>query len=63
MNYEPLIEELRKPQYVGTSDQQAAKTDQCEKDRLELFRCQVRQETEIATFKLEVQEIKDRGVA
>ncbi len=24
MNYEPLIEELRKPQYQGTSDQQAA---------------------------------------
>jgi hypothetical protein len=24
MNYEPLIEELRKPQYIGTSDQQAA---------------------------------------
>ena len=24
MNYEPLIEELKKPQYVGTSDQQAA---------------------------------------
>ena len=24
MNYEPLIEELRKPRYIGTSDQQAA---------------------------------------
>lgn len=24
MNYEPLIDELRKPQYLGTSDQQAA---------------------------------------
>jgi hypothetical protein len=24
MNYKPLIEELRKPQYIGTSDQQAA---------------------------------------
>jgi hypothetical protein len=24
MNYEPLVEELRKPVYVGTSDQQAA---------------------------------------
>ena len=24
MNYQPLIEELRKPQYIGTSDQQAA---------------------------------------
>ena len=24
MNYEPLIEELKKPQYQGTSDQQAA---------------------------------------
>ena len=24
MKYEPLIEELRKPQYLGTSDQQAA---------------------------------------
>jgi hypothetical protein len=24
VNYEPLIEELRKPQYIGTSDQQAA---------------------------------------
>lgn len=42
---------------------QEAKTDQCEKDRLELFRCQVRQETEIATLKLEIQELKDKGVA
>ena len=24
MNYEPLIEELRKPRYIGTSDQQAS---------------------------------------
>jgi hypothetical protein len=24
VNYEPLIEELRKPRYIGTSDQQAA---------------------------------------
>jgi septal ring factor EnvC (AmiA/AmiB activator) len=57
-NNREAITELQK-----TLVKQEAKTDQCEKDRLELFRCQVRQETEIATLKLELQEIKDRGVA
>jgi hypothetical protein len=42
---------------------QETKTDQCEKDRLELFRTQVRQETELATLKLEIKELKDKGVA
>ena len=42
---------------------QESRSEQCEKDRTELFRTQVRQETEIATLKLELKEIKDKGVA
>lgn len=42
---------------------QEAKADQCEKDRTELFRCQIKQETEIATLKLEIQELKDKRIA
>jgi hypothetical protein len=42
---------------------QETKSDQCEKDRTELFRCQIKQETEIAALKLEIEKLKDRGVA
>lgn len=41
---------------------QEARSEKCEQDRLELFRTQVIQQTEIASLKQELQEIKSRTV-
>jgi hypothetical protein len=57
-NNREAIEDLKK-----LLVKQEARSEQCEKDRLELFRCQIKQETEIAALKQEMTEFKDKRSA